>query len=282
MNPVRDRRVSIGLALSGGAARSTAHIGVLQALEEARIRPDYLTGTSGGAIVGAVYAAGLRVDEIRQIAAGLRWKQLAWPVVPRLGLLSNAGIQRFLADLLGDVTFADLHIPLSVVATDLRSGRKVVFCEGPVARAVMLSTCIPTVFEPIVVGDAVYVDGGLVEYLPVETVRGYRPDVVIAVNLGQRDAPLPKPRHLLHVSMAVCAIASQRNMLVSEGLADVVIRPRTAPFASFDLRPSKELMEIGYQAGRRSLPDIEAAVSRARAVRPRAPALVATAAGGVR
>jgi len=256
------KRPTLGLALSGGTAKSVAHVGVLEALTEAGIRPDYLAGTSGGAIVGAIYAAGFSVAELRDLAVNLRWKHLARLTFPKLGLLSNSQVERFITDLLGDITFADLKIPFSVVTTDLLTGNKVVFREGKVAQAVMLSTSIPNVFEPIQVGDTMYVDGGLVEYLPVETVLEYRPDVVVGVNLGYRETKSARPRHLLHVAMAVTGIAAQQNARLSETKADVVIRPPTARFPSFDLMASEELIGVGYRAAVERIPDIKAAMER--------------------
>ena len=127
----------IGLALSGGTAKSVAHVGVLTALEEAGIPVSCLSATSGGAIVGAMYASGLSVTRLREMAVNLRWKDLARLTFPRLGLLNNSGIETFVTDVLGDATFEDMKLPFAVVATDLLSGQKVILREGRVARAAM-------------------------------------------------------------------------------------------------------------------------------------------------
>ena len=256
------KQPTLGLALSGGTAKSVAHIGVLQALEEAAIRPDYLAGTSGGAIIAALYAAGVPTARLVELARNLRWKHLARLTFPRLGLLSNSGVEKLIAGLLGDVDFSDLEIPLSVVVTDLLSGSKAVFKEGKVAAAVMMSSSIPTVFEPVEADGTLYVDGGLVEYLPVESVLDYCPDVVVGVNLGYRETRSARPRHLLHVAMAVTGIAAQQNSRLSETKADVVIRPPTQRFPSFDLMASSALIEVGYRATRDRIPDIRAALER--------------------
>jgi NTE family protein len=251
-------RPVVGLALSGGTAKSVAHIGVLSALDEANIPVDCIAATSGGAIVGAIYAAGLSVAELRSVAEALRWKDLARITWPRLGLLNNAGIDRFLTELLGDLTFDELRIPLAVVATDLLTGEKVVFRKGRVAQAVMISSSIPNVFEPVELDGTLYTDGGLVEYLPVETVREFEPRIVIAVNLGHREGRSPRPRHLLHMSMMVTSIAARQNARTSETKADIVIRPPTGEFPSFDLMASSRLVQVGYEAAVARLPDIRA------------------------
>jgi NTE family protein len=251
-------RPLVGLALSGGTAKSVAHIGVLAALHEADIPVECIAATSGGAIVAAIYAAGFSVDELREVAEALRWKDLARITWPRLGLLNNAGIDRFLTELLGDVTFDELRIPLAVVATDLLTGEKVVFRKGRVAQAVMISSSIPNVFEPVELDGTLYTDGGLVEYLPVETVRTFEPRVVIAVNLGHREGRSPRPRHLLHMAMMVTSIAARQNARTSETKADIVIRPPTGEFPSFDLMASSRLVQVGYEAGVARIPDIRA------------------------
>ena len=251
---------TVGLALSGGTAKSIAHVGVLEALVEANIPIDYLAGTSGGAVVASVFAAGFGPKELKTIAGSLRWRDLARLTLPRLGLLNNSGVARFLTELLGDKDFADLRLPLAVVGTDLLTGEKVVFTEGKVAQAAMISTTIPTVFEPVDADDTLYVDGGLVEYMPVETVRRFDPDLVIGVNLGHREGRSSRPRSLLHVAMAVTGIAARQNARISSQLADIVIEPPTGKFPSFDLMASTALIEVGYEATRERIPDIRAAL----------------------
>jgi NTE family protein len=259
-----DKKPIVALALSGGTAKSLAHIGVLEALVEEGVPIDCIAATSGGAIVGAVYAAGLTVEEIKEIGRELRWRDLARLTFPRLGLLNNSGVARFLTDLLGEVTFADLRVPLAIVGTDLLTGKKIVFREGSVARAAMISSSIPNVFEPVEMDGTLAVDGGLVEYLPVETAREtFHPAVVVAVNLGHREGRSPRPRNLLHVAMAVTGIAARQNAILSEGKADVVIRPPTESFPSFDLMASAKLIQVGYQETRARMADIRAAVEAA-------------------
>lgn len=253
----------LALALSGGTAKSIAHVGVLEALEEDGIPVDYIAATSGGAIVGSIYAAGIPVSEIKEIASTLRWRDLARLTFPRLGILNNSGVARFITDLLGDVTFEDLNLPLAIVGTDLLTGEKKVFREGNVARAVMISSSLPNVFEPISADGTLYSDGGLVEYLPVETAQLFAPDVIVAVHLGTRQGRAPRPRHLLHMAMLVSGIAAQQNSRISEGKADIVIRPPTASFPSFDLMASSKLIEVGYNEAKARIPDIRAVMEAA-------------------
>ena len=119
-------RPSIGLALSGGAARGLAHIGVLRALEENNIPIDFVAGSSAGSIVGGAYAAGMSVEEIEAMARGLRWRHVGRMTVSRLGFQSNKRLEEFVRDRLPKKRFEELSIPFAVLATDLMTGDAVV------------------------------------------------------------------------------------------------------------------------------------------------------------
>src|SRR5512140_933022 len=145
-------KVRVGLALSGGTAKTIAHIGVLEALEDAGIEVSCMAGTSGGAVVGSLYAAGFSIPELKALARSVKWKNLARLSFPRLGLLSNDTINRFLSDLLGQRTFDQLKIPMAVVATNLLTGERAIFNKGSVALAAQVSSTIPHLFSPVEIG----------------------------------------------------------------------------------------------------------------------------------
>jgi len=255
-------RVRVGLALSGGTAKTIAHIGVLHALEDAGIEISCITGTSGGAVIGALYAAGFSVPELRALAKGVRWKNLARLSFPRLGLLSNDTINRFLSDLLGKRTFDQLKIPTAVVATNLLTGERAIFQEGSVALAAQVSSTIPHLFSPVEIDDEMYVDGGIVEFLPLAALRDtFAPDVLVGVNLGMRGR-LPRPRNLIHMSMLLGTVVARQSVKQTEHLADVVIRPDTRLFHPFDLDASQALIEVGYQGTVVEIPRLTAAIRR--------------------
>jgi NTE family protein len=252
----------VGLALSGGTAKTIAHIGVLEALEDAGISISCIAGTSGGAIVGALYAAGFSIPELKALARGLKWTSLARLSFPRLGLLSNDTVNRFLSDLLGKRTFEQLKIPLAVVATNLLTGERVIFKEGSVALAAQVSSTVPHLFSPVEVGQEMYVDGGIVEFLPIAALRDtFAPDVCIGVNLGMRGR-LPRPRNLIHVAMLLGTVVARQNAGRAESLADVVIRPDTRLFHPFDLEASQALFEVGREGAVAELPRIAEAIRR--------------------
>lgn len=255
-------KVRVGLALSGGTAKTIAHIGVLEALEDSGVPVACIAGTSGGAIVGALYAAGFSIPELKALARGVRWNKLARLSVPRLGFLSNDTVHRFLSDLLGPRTFADLKIPLAVVGTNLLTGERVILTEGSVALAAQVSSTIPHLFAPVEIGEEMYADGGLVEFLPLAALRdSFAPDVLVGVNLGIRGR-LPRPRNLIQLTMVVGTVVARQTLRLTEPLADVIVRPDTRLFHPFDLEASQGLIEVGYRGVMAELPALTEAIRR--------------------
>lgn len=246
--------IRVGVALSGGTAKTIAHIGVLEALEDAGIPIACVAGTSGGAVIGALYCAGFTIADLKALARGVRWKNLARLSFPRLGLLSNDTIKRFLSDLLGNRTFDQLKIPLVAVGTNLLTGERALFTAGSVALAAQVSSTIPQLFAPVEIDGEMYVDGGMVEFLPLGALRdAFQPDVAIGVNLGMRGR-LPRPRNLIHMAMLLGTIVSRRSAKPTEGLADILIRPDTRLFHPFDLEASAGLIDAGREAAQQEVP----------------------------
>lgn len=254
--------VRVGVALSGGTAKTIAHIGVLEALEDAGVGVSAITGTSGGAIVGALYAAGFSIPELKALARGVRWNKLARLSFPRLGFLSNDTVHRFLTDLLGTRTFDQLRIPLAVVGTNLLTGERAVFNEGSVALAARVSSTIPHLFAPVEIGDEMFVDGGMVEFLPLAALRDvFQPDVLVGVNLGIKGR-MPRPTNIIQMSVLVGTVVARQTLRHTEPLADVIVRPDTRLFHPFDLEASERLVDVGYRGLMAELPSLTAAIRR--------------------
>ncbi len=178
---------TLGLALGSGGSRGVAHVGFLQALEEAGIRADFVTGCSMGAIVGACYAAGMSPEEMKKIALTLKLSRIA---TLNISPLKNNGLFRFtkarnlMTSLIGNVDFSDLKIPFQCVATDLDKGKTVVLSEGNVIDAVLASSSIPGAFCPAKAGKyGRLVDGGILERVPTKELKTMGADVVVAVDV---------------------------------------------------------------------------------------------------
>ena len=182
-----NNEIKLGLALSGGGARGLAHIGVLKALEDAGIRPDFLAGTSMGGLIAAGYAAGLSPDDLEQISleyASVRrlWK-LADPTLPRRGLFQGERLRAFFEQHLQGRTFADLNIPLTLIAVDLNSGQEIRIQEGLVSEAVRATVSIPGLLAPVESEGQRLVDGGLLNNLPVDAAQSMGADITLSVDV---------------------------------------------------------------------------------------------------
>ena len=246
----------VGLVLSGGGALGGAHVGVLEVLDAAGIRPCCVTGASAGAAVGAVYCAGLSVERIKELALTMEWSKLGHMVRPRGGFFDGSRLEKYLIELIGDLTFDQLQIPFAAAAADILRDELVILREGRLAPAVRASCAFPGVFTPVEYEDRVLVDGGLINNLPVAAVREMGADYVIAVDLS---APLVGPRkppanlmEMWFLSLATLI----RNTHREASLADVVISPVVGEFNWVDLSQIPVLIERGHEAARRVLPRI--------------------------
>lgn len=180
------KNIKICVALSGGAAKGLAHIGVIKALEEAGIKIDYIAGSSIGALIGAAYASGVPIDTLKKIAVSTNWKTAAKLFIPGLstsGLIDGKRVKQFLSTLYGDKNIEDLPIPFAATATDISNGKLFIINRGSLLEAVRASISIPVVFTTVKYRDTFLVDGGLAGPLPIDVVREMGADFVIAVHV---------------------------------------------------------------------------------------------------
>jgi NTE family protein len=247
---------SIGLALGGGFARGIVHIGVLKVLEQEDIPVRFVAGTSVGALIGAAYCSGITSHELEQVAARVRFRDLARWTVSRLGFATNLRMLTFLNRLLKVKTFEELRIPLAVTATDFASGEGVIFRSGPLADPVRASCAYPGVFLPVTVNGRLMVDGMLAHSLPSQPVREMGAERVIAVNLKARWANDDGPRHIFDVIGQCFSIAQKMNCEQSRHSADLIIEPDVTGYRYDDFEHSAELVRIGEAATRDRLPEI--------------------------
>ena len=263
---------TIGIALSGGAARGLAHVGVLRALEEHKIKIDFVAGTSAGAIVGAAYAAGMKIDQIEALGRALRWRDIGRVTMSRLGFQSNERLEQFLRDRLPILRFEDLPIPFAAVATDLKTGAAVIMQgEGDVSFAVRASCTIPGWYVPVIDKDGrQLVDGGLVAVVPVTVARSMGADIVIAIDVNSEGALF------LGSSTSVIGVVLQSMLVVQKtashyqlSSADHVIKPRVGHIRWDEMGRSTELIEAGYAAGLECAPEIQKLIDSVLAEQPR-------------
>jgi NTE family protein len=256
----------IGLAFGGGAARGLAHIGVLEVLEEEGIPVDMISGTSAGAVVGALYAQGKDARLIKELALEVSRKRLASLAditLSRSGFIQGRRIKHLMARAIGaDVQFSDLKIPFACVATDLMTGEEIVISYGSVLEAVRASISVPGVFTLARWKGRYLVDGGLVNPVPARVLRDMGADFVIAVNVmpdvSERESGLRRRKQPGIISIMVQSMYIASHSLIRSGTqhADVVIQPKLPNISFGDFRKAEECIARGAQAAREALPEI--------------------------
>lgn len=266
--PKRDqnKRPKIGLALSGGAARGIAHVGVLRALKENEIPIDCIAGTSAGSLVGGALASGMAVDEIEELARSLRWRDLGRMTMSRMGVQSNNRLEQYLRLRLPVTRFEDLPIPFAAVATDLNSGAAVVMHnQGDVPFAIRASCAIPGWYVPVVDQDGrLLVDGGLVANIPSGAARSLGAEIVIVVDVNAEGARFLGPSQSIITVLLQSMLLVQRTAVLQElQKADVIIKPRVGHIRWDEMGRAEELIEAGYQAGIETVPAINEVIASA-------------------
>jgi len=262
----------VGLALSGGAARGLAHVGVVSVLHKEGIPIDMIAGTSAGAIIGAVYALDRDIERMRRHALDPSWKKRAPmidPSFPKTGFIKGKKIEKLLESILGgNINFEDLQIPFACVATDIQTGEEIIINSGSVSEAIRASISLPGIFTLIKHEGRYLVDGGLTTPVPVEVVRQMGADFIIAVNvnpdvsgrIGKSDIQprkAQKPPNIFQVliqSVYITTYSLARNSLEN---ADIVIEPDTADISAGEFRRTPELITLGEQAASQSIPEIK-------------------------
>jgi len=251
----------IALALSGGAARTIAHLGALRVLQRAGIPIACYAGTSGGALIAVLRAAGYPLVDLEREARGVEWRRLVEFRPHPLGILSTERLSDFVVRRIGALRFEELEQPCAVVATDLTAGEKRVFRSGPVARAVAASCAIPEFYRPVTIDGHTCIDGGIVEPLPVETAAalgaGQRRPLVACSVLGKRAGPT-QPRHLWHLLGRITELVQYELARRSAAMADLSIEPEVGGCALFDLERADELLAAGARAMEACLGRLEA------------------------
>jgi NTE family protein len=252
----------IGLALGGGAARGFAHVGVIQVLEENGIRPVLVTGTSAGSLVAAIYASGKNGAQLQRVAETMEEAAIAdWtlPIFSR-GMLRGEALARYVNTQVGSRLIEDMPMPLGIIATDLNTGKDVIFQRGDTGTAVRASSAVPAVFQPVKISGREYVDGGLVSPVPVGAARKMGADFVIAVDISS-----PPEGSLtggtLEILLQTFSIMGKSINSFELRDADVVVRPALQGIASADFSARKRSIEAGRQAMLRAIPELKAALA---------------------
>ncbi|MBC8111937.1 MAG: patatin-like phospholipase family protein [Verrucomicrobia bacterium] len=236
--------MKIGLALSGGGARGVAHLGVLKALNEFGIEPDMISGASAGGVVGSLYAAGYRPEEILGFITS---KSFIWQFRPALkrGFINMESLQKVYLQYFPENSFEALKIPVVINATDINKGKTIYFSKGELIKPILASSSIPVMFEPVVFEGNTYVDAGILNNLPVEPLLGIC-DFIIGVHTNPYDTlqPLTSMRAVMERSLL---LAVHTNVKECMQYCDIYVEPPLLNrFTTIDIGKAKEIFQVGY------------------------------------
>ncbi|WP_373494459.1 patatin-like phospholipase family protein [Aquiflexum sp.] len=236
----------IGIALSGGGVRGVAHLGVLKALNQHGIFPNRFSGCSAGAIAGAFYCSGMEPDEILEIIIKTNFFKFIKPAISWTGILKMDSVEELYAKYLPTNNFADLKIPLTLVAVDITRAKVVYFSEGELIKPLMASSCIPGMFDPMEFNDVFYVDGGVLNNLPVEPLEGIC-DAIIGVNCNH----LPVEHNIKNIKKLIersVIMSMNYNTYSRKPSCDYFIEPKgLARYGVLEIKKAKEIFEAGFQ-----------------------------------
>lgn len=252
----------IGLALGGGAARGFAHVGVIQVLEEAGIRPMLVAGTSAGSLVAAIYASGKSGKQLQHVAETMEEAAITDWTLPLFnrGMLRGDALARYVNGQVGSRLIEDMPMSLGIVATDLNSGQSMLFQRGDTGTAVRASSSVPAIFHPVRISGRDYVDGGLVSPVPVRAARQMGAELVIAVDISSQPEA-NSAGGTLDVLLQTFSIMGKSINYFELKEADVVVRPALLGVSSADFGSRKRSIEAGRQAMMQVLPQLRAAIA---------------------
>ncbi len=240
------QKLKVGIVFSGGGSRGFAHVGVIRALGERGIVPQAVSGTSAGAIVAALYADGYTPDEMLEFFGGRKLTDFTGWGLSRRGVFTLEKFGKALHEHLRHKTFEEMPIPLFVSASNLNTGRSTYFHSGTIADKIVASAAVPVLFSPVEIDGYTYVDGGLLENLPVTPLRNMC-DFVIGVNVNPPEK-VEKFTSFMHINEQTMHVLVQRNTADSMCQCDLIIEPKgLLEYRFLDMKNRFKIAEAGYK-----------------------------------
>lgn len=246
--------MNLGVVLSGGGIRGVAHIGALQAMEEFNLKPTHISGTSAGAIVGGLYAAGIECSEILRFFKTIPIFQRSRYARRKPGFIDSEKFYDEFRNYLQKDDFSSLQTTLYVTATDLLKGTLKIFHEGELIRPILASASFPGLFSPVEIGDSHYIDGGVFNNFPVEPLRPVC-DKIIGVYVNPvKPVGIDKLKHSYNVVERAYKLKSAADSILKFKQCDLVISPSDLSlFGTFDMKYTDAIYDIGYRETTRLL-----------------------------
>ena len=235
----------IGVALSGGGARGIAHLGVLQALDDMGLKIHALAGTSSGAIAGAFYAGGMAPKQVLELIIKTSLLKFMRPAVSRRGLLKIQKLRSLFEKHLPQTSFQDLHRNLTVVATNIVKGESAYFDQGDLIDSVLASCCMPVIFDPIKIEGVSYMDGGILNNLPIEPLQESC-EVIIGSHCNPVDGDF-KVKNAKALLERTLLMAIRNNTLTRRDQCHIYLEPAALEkYIGSDFGKAREIYQIGY------------------------------------
>jgi len=246
--------MKIALTLSGGGYRGIAHIGVLKALEEAGVKPEAISGTSAGSVIGALYAYGVSTADMLEFFKGIQVLSFGNYAFGKPGWVDPESFYDRFLDILPEDDFSALKIPLQVTATNILSGELKVFSKGPLIRPILASAAFPGFFAPVEIGKGYYVDGGVLNNFPADLLRD-QADFLIGVYVNPFEpADKSKIKHSFSVLERVLKIKTASDSIRKFPLCDILVYPRElSRFSTFLEKDLDTIFDLGYQEAKERL-----------------------------
>ncbi len=255
--------IDVALVLGGGGSKGFAHLGAIEVLEEYNIPIDLIVGTSAGSAVGAFYADNKDIKKTKNILFKAKSDQLLdFSLMSTLQMLTSVSsfvtgqaYEDFIAKNLTAKNFHELKIPLVVVTVDEETGMKYTIKDGPIAPAVRASSAIPPIFSPVKIYGRTLIDGGIVEPVPVETAKHYKPKLIIAIDINN----LPetqKSNNMLELTYRALWFSYYKLSRIQSSQADIDIHPNLNGHGTFEDDKKDELYLLGKKAAIQALPQI--------------------------
>jgi NTE family protein len=249
------KQPKVGLALSGGSALGIAHVGVIKALKENNIPVDFVSGTSAGSIAAAALAFDIPLEKMIETSKKLNWKNASKFGYSRMGWNSNEPMGEIIEEMIGKKRIENSLIPMAIIATDIDTGEKTVFKEGSVTKAIMASACIPGFYTPVKIRGKNFVDGGLVENLPLSPLKEMGAEIRIGVDL-ESWKKFRKTKNVLDViNNSYDILIKPQALFITRG-SEIIIEPHLENFTTSDFDKFEKIMQAGYKAANLMIPEI--------------------------
>lgn len=253
-------RPKIGLALGSGSTRGTAHLGVLQVLEDEQIPVDFVAGTSIGSLIGGAYASGISITEAIKIMGSIKWGHILRPTFPKYSFAHNTPMIKLIEQHIGVHTIENLPIPFAAVASDALTGEAHILNKGSLAHAICASTAIPSIIRPVQHQGKTLIDGAVVHPVPAALVKSMGADIVIAIDVSAKKFTKGTTRHFIDSLLHTIDMMSAKMVKEELQLADVILRPNLG-IQQISFQDTLFCVEAGAKITRENLHKIKQKVS---------------------